>query len=107
MYLFLILIVVAYIEMLIRYRERIWNIVRQYIPYIIFFLAIPITSALYFAIPLDLDWFMGSHEKHHGYLFYAGVISLILLLMASSREHLRSYLRWSGITAGHVALIAV
>lgn len=92
---------------MIRYPHHIFDIFRKYILYIIIFLAIPTASALYFAIPLDLDWFMGSHEKHHGYLFYAGVISLILLLMASSREHLRSYLIWSGIAAGLIALIAV
>jgi hypothetical protein len=64
-------------------------------------------SALCFAIPLDIEWLMGSHEKHHGYLLYIGVISFILLLLSSRTEHLRSYLRWSMVSATIVALVAL
>lgn len=64
-YLFLPLLIAAYIEMLIRYPHRILDIFRKYIPYILALLVIPIVSAFYFAIHFDLDWFMGSHEKHH------------------------------------------
>ena len=106
-YLFLILLVVAYIEWLIRYPQRIWNIVRKYAHIIALLFVIPIASAFYFATPLDLDWLMGSHEKHHGYLFYTGVISLIILLMANPREHLRHYITWSIASAILVAVIAI
>jgi hypothetical protein len=68
---------------------------------------IPLVSAFYFATPLDIDWLLGSHEKHHGYLFYTGVLSLILLLLASSRDHLKSYLCWSIVASIIVAMIAI
>ena len=106
-YFFLTLLVVAYFEILIRYPHRIWDIFRKYIPYIVALLVIPIASALYFSTFLDLDWLMGSHEKHHGYLFYLGVISLVLLLLGSPRDHLKSYLRWSIYASVIVSLLAI
>ncbi len=92
-YLFLMLIAAAYIEMLIRYPDRILYIFHKYFLHIIILLILPIVSALYFSIPLDIDWLMGSHEKHHGYLFYVGVLLLANLLYMSNREQLRSYIK--------------
>ncbi len=106
-YLFLFLIVVGYIEVWIRFPQRIWSILCRYAPIFFIILTLPILSAVYFAIPLDTDWFMGSYEKHHGYIFYFGIISLIFLLISSSREQIRSYLRWSIYAAGLVAMIAI
>lgn len=106
-YLFLILLVFVSIEWLIRYPQRILDILGKYAHIIVLLLVIPVVSALYFATPLDIGWLMGSHEKHHGYLFYTGVIALILLLLSSPREYLRSYLRWSIYATVMVAVIAI
>jgi hypothetical protein len=68
---------------------------------------IPVVSALYFATPLDIGWLLGSPEKHHGYLFYIGIILFSVLLMASPREHLWRYISWSIYAALIVAVIAI
>ena len=106
-YLFLFLFLIAYIEWLIRFPWRILDILRKYGAIFALLLIIPIISTLYFSGYLDMYWLLGSHEKHHGYLFYCGILSLILLLMSSPREHLRKYISWSMASAILVALIAI
>lgn len=106
-YLFLILLIVAYIEVLIRFPERILDTLCRYFSMVATVLLLPVVSALYFTTPLDNDWLFGSYEKHHWYILYFGVISLILLLMVTSREYTRSYLRWSIYAAVIVALVAI
>jgi hypothetical protein len=70
-------------------------------------IAIPVVSALYFVTSIDPDWLRGGHEKHHGYLFYMGIVLFVPLLLVSTREHLRSYLNWSMSTTVVVALISI
>ncbi len=106
-YLFLILLIIAYIEWLILYPGRIWEIFRQYIFQIIGLLLIPVVSAMYFVIPFDSNWLFGSYEKHHGYLFYTSIVLLVPLLLVSTREHLRSYLNSIISAAIIVAVLAI
>ncbi len=106
-YLFLILIILAYIEWLIRFPRRIWDISCKYATIFGILLIIPIISTLYFSGSLDMYWLLGSHEKHHGYLFYSSILSFAILLISSPREHLRQYISWSMASAILVALIAI
>ncbi len=106
-YLFLILLIIAYIEWFIRYSGRMWEIFRQYIFQITGLLLVPVVSALYFVIAFDSNWFWGSYEKHHGYLFYTSIVLLVPLLLLSTWEHLRSYLNWSTSAAIIVAILAI
>jgi hypothetical protein len=99
--------VIAYIEMVIRYPQRIWDMVCKYAHIILILLVLPLVSAVYFTIPLDISWLQGSYEKHHGYLFYTGIVLLFPLLLVSSREQIRSYLSWSLYAAIVVAIIAI
>lgn len=106
-YLFLTLLAIAYIEWLTRYRHRVWDIFCKHAHIILMLLVLPLVSAVYFATPLDIGWLQGSYEKHHGYLFYTGIVLLFPLLLASSREQSRSYLSWSLYAAIVVAIIAI
>jgi hypothetical protein len=94
-------------EFCIRQPQHIIAIFYKYFFPIIGVICIPVVSALYFDSSIDMDWLLGSHEKHHGYLFYIAIILLITLIVASSREQIRSYINWSISAALIVASIAI
>ena len=79
----------------------------KYLSHILVLLVLPFVSAFYFGMSIDIDWLMGGHEKHHGYLLYMGVITLAPLLISGSRVYLRSYLSWSMYAASIVAIVAI
>lgn len=106
-YLFCILVCLAGIEWLIRYPERIWKIIRDYGYIFVLILIIPFFATSYNNWYLDTNFFLGSYEKHHGYIFYANIISFIILMMASPVVFLKKYLKASMYSAVIIACIAI
>lgn len=106
-YLFLIILIFAYIEGLIQFSESIINICNKYI-YILTILVIsPFLSILYYWWRFDAVFFIGSYEKHHWYVFYFSIIAFVVLLLASPKFHLKKYLTWSIFSSVLVAGIAI
>ncbi len=97
----------CYIEGLLRFPHRLWVTLRKYVFIFGILCIIPILSRLYFGSSLQMDWIMGSYEKHHGFLFYCSILCLIFLLIASPSTHLKLYLNWSMASATFVACIAI
>ncbi len=106
-YLFFILLCIAFIECIIRFPDAIWNAVRKYANILTILLLLPIFATLYFNGTLDMNFLFGSYEKHHGYLFYVSILGFIILMIASPLEFLKKYLVWSIYSAVLVACIAI
>jgi hypothetical protein len=106
-YLFCILVCLAGIEWLIRYPDRIWKIIKDYGYIFLLILILPIFATVYFRGNLDVNFFLGSYEKHHGYVFYGNIVGFIILMMASPIVFLKKYLKASLYSAIIIACIAI
>ncbi len=106
-YFFVVLILMACVEWCIRFSDLIWNTLKKY--GYIFFVAImlPFFSAMYFQDSIGRDFFIGSHEKNHGYIFYVTCIIFFILLHSTPIEYFKKYFSWSIISAVLVACIAI
>lgn len=84
------LILVALLEILWTRYDRLLEKFEKNWKYFFLLLAIPFFSSLFWGTKLDANFFFGSLEKHHGYIFLAGVISLVLLLqtLGAKEKHL-------------------
>lgn len=68
---------------------------------------LPFFSAMYFQDSIGRDFFIGSHEKNHGYIFYVTCIIFFILLHSTPIEYFKKYFSWSIISAVLVACIAI
>ncbi|NRH20609.1 hypothetical protein HOO68_01010 [Candidatus Gracilibacteria bacterium] len=92
---------------MIRFPLSIGNTLKKYGYIFYILLIIPFLSGLYFGGVFNSDFFIGSYEKHHGYLSYFAIIGYSIVLISNPKEHLQKYLNWSIISAFFVALIAI
>ncbi len=106
-YLFLILVVVSYIETLIRSPGKLVQVFKKYKYTISILFLIPILWGLYsWLISTELFW-LGWLEKRHGYIFYLGIVCFTFLLFGFTKTELKQYLKWSFISVIIVSFIAV
>lgn len=80
MYLFLILLLIACLEIIWTHYDTLKQKIRKFGLYIVLLLALPFLSAFIRWSMVDATFFLGSFEKHHGYFFFAGSILLVLLV---------------------------
>lgn len=106
-YVFLIILLFAYIEGLMQFSKSIINICNKYMYVLTILVISPFLSILYYWWRLDAVFFIGSYEKHHWYVFYFSIIAFAVLLVASPKAYLRKYLTWSIFSSVLVAGIAI
>lgn len=104
---FLCLLLLCYIEWLIRFPQLIINIYKKYLNIFIILLILPIVSVYYFGWRVDIDFLVWSYEKHHWYIFYFSIINFIFLLLTSQSSQLKRYVSWSILSSVLVACIAI
>lgn len=75
--------------------------------YFILILAIPFLSSFLWWTKLDESFFRGSLEKHHGFIFFAGVILLVLLVQALRTKEKNLLIKASLISGLLVSLFAL
>lgn len=101
------ILLLSYLEWIIRFPQLIENVYKKYLYIIIILLILPIVSMLYFGWRVDTDFLIWSYEKHHWYIFYFSIINFIFLLAASTSTQLKKYLSWSIFSSVLVAWIAI
>lgn len=107
-YLFLILVFIAIIEWLIRFSDSILHTLKEYFFVIMVTIIIPLISSFFTGV----DFFsksnlLGSYEKHHGYIFYIGIIIFIVLVISSPMTWIKKYITGSIMAAVAIACIAI
>lgn len=78
-YLFLVFLVSACFEIGFTHTKFFVNSCKKYWKWLMIFLLVPMISYLLYDLDTTL-FFIGSEEKHHGYIWYAGFVVLTFLL---------------------------
>ena len=106
-FLFLILLWFALIEFLSLRFDLLKKLSKTTCVFSGIFLVLPLIIHLFSSNTWWSDFFWGSQEKHHGYLFYAGLVVFFLLLSFTSTWEKYRFLRYSLYTSLVVALFAL
>lgn len=106
-YFLLFFLFYVFVEWLFRFPHSIRNTIHKYGYICSILLCIPIISVIFFWKIFDQNFFFGSYEKNHWYLFFVSIIGYAIILISSPKEHLEKYLYWSIISACIVALMAI
>lgn len=106
-YLLSLFFIISLIEAAIFHYADILRFLKKY-GYIFLCLAIiPMISTIYYWGTFSVDFWTGSFEKHHGYIFYLCILWYIILVSSSSQKDQEKYLNWSIISACIVSIIAI
>ena len=97
------LLMVALVEMAIKDGERLWENFMKYWRYLVTLLALPFVSAFLFRTHIDTLWIIGTHEKHHGYLFLLGLVLFAFMILTRSRGEKKTLVGISLLSASIVA----
>lgn len=106
-YLFCILIIIAVIETLFFRYEKLMKITKIQYSFFFLILIFPLLVQLFRGWGMDPDFLWGSHEKHHGYYFFTGLVFLFGIATLLEKREYDRILRISLITASIVACFAV
>lgn len=106
-YFFLILILFAIIESMMSHGTRIIEYVRRYSLVLLLLGTLPGVGWILHQDLVGGNWLWWSWQKHHGYLFWIGCITLSVLIAVLSSEQKRKLIRTSITSAILVAVFAL
>lgn len=107
MYLFILMVSIALIEMTLTRYERLIVQVKKYWLTLLWLLLLPFVSVFLYGGQIDTYWIRGSFEKFHGYILYIGMIVLGLCLSLLRSNEKRKLAIFSLIPVGIVSIIAI
>ena len=106
-FLFFLLIFIALIEWFFFHTKSLLVTIRKYGIIFLILAIIPFFSQWINWSSFSLDFYLGWYEKHHGYIFFVGILLYVVLLLSHSISHLKWYLFYSFLSAIVVAGIAI
>lgn len=107
MYLFVFLVILSLIENLILNKIQFLNACKKYGYYLLLFFVLPLLSGFFWSWELGNIFFVGSQEKHHGYIWYSAFLMFFLSLMSLRWEAKKKLIRATMISAIIVALCGI
>ena len=107
MYLFILTVFIALIEMILTRYERLIVQVKKYWLILLWLLLLPFVSMFLYGGQIDAYWIRGSFEKFHGYILYVGIIVLGFCLSLLRNNDKRKLVIYSLIPVVIVSVIAI
>jgi hypothetical protein len=107
MYFFLLCLAAIGIEIILKKRHELTRILKKYALVILSLLIIPWVSHWVFGTDIDTLWLIGTHEKHHGYIFLVGMVCFGVVLSCLEGKEREKLMEISLLSALIVSLFAL
>lgn len=107
MYLFIFLVILSLIENLVFNKTHFLNVCKKYGYGFMTFALLPLLSGLFWSWELGSSFFIGSQEKHHGYIWYLAFLFLFLSLMSRSSNEKKKLILYSMVSGLLVSLLGI
>lgn len=102
-----ILTAIALIEWIWRYPDAVVASLRKYGILVLILLLCPFFAQYWWGDSLDIAYWWGGIEKHHGYILYITIILLTMIVSTASEKDKQQYIQvsiWSGVIVAIVAI---